>query len=93
MALTGKVKWFDKKKGFGFIAPDDMKPGDKELFVHHSGILMQGYKFLVEGQSVEFTVFAGQKGQQAGEVRVTAEPPVVETPVKESEAQTEAASS
>ncbi len=47
----GTVKWFNDKKGFGFIAPKD---GDKDLFVHMNEIQMEGYKTLREGQEVDF---------------------------------------
>jgi CspA family cold shock protein len=63
---TGTVKWFDGKKGFGFIVPDD---GGKELFVHHSDIEMEGFKDLNDGQSVEFEVGQGQKGPCAQAVK------------------------
>ena len=56
---TGKVKWFNDSKGFGFICPDD---GGNDLFVHHSEIVSQGYASLQEGQSVEFEVGEGKKG-------------------------------
>jgi CspA family cold shock protein len=56
---TGKVKWFNDSKGFGFICPDD---GGDDLFVHHSEIVSQGYASLQEGQSVEFEVGEGKKG-------------------------------
>jgi CspA family cold shock protein len=63
---TGKVKWFNDAKGYGFITPDD---GSKDVFVHHSGIAMQGFKSLAEGQNVEFEVVQGQKGPAASNVR------------------------
>jgi CspA family cold shock protein len=57
---TGTVKWFNGKKGFGFIVPDEA--GD-DLFVHHSEIKMSGYATLNEGQKVEFEIGQGQKGR------------------------------
>jgi len=63
---TGKVKWFDAKKGFGFIVPDD---GGKDLFVHHSDIMMQGFKELNDGQAVEYEVGEGKKGPCAQAVK------------------------
>jgi CspA family cold shock protein len=62
----GKVKWFDAKKGFGFITPDD---GGEDLFVHFSNIESDGFKSLTEGQEVEYTVGQGRKGPQATEVK------------------------
>jgi CspA family cold shock protein len=62
---TGTVKWFNEKKGFGFITPDD---GGKELFVHHSEIKTNGYATLAEGQKVQFEVGSGKKGPCATNV-------------------------
>ncbi len=63
---TGKVKWFNDSKGFGFICPDD---GGDDLFVHHSEIVSQGYASLQEGQAVEFEVGEGKKGPCAVAVK------------------------
>lgn len=63
----GTVKWFSPEKGYGFITPDD---GSKDVFVHYSAIVGQGYRNLQEGQKVEFEVTQGQKGPQASNVRV-----------------------
>ena len=62
--MIGKVKWFSSEKGFGFIERED--GGD--VFVHFSAIADEGFKTLVEGQSVEFDVVEGQRGQQASNV-------------------------
>ena len=59
---TGKVKWFNDSKGFGFITPTD---GGKDVFVHHSSIRIDGFKTLSEGQSVSFEVQNGPKGPSA----------------------------
>lgn len=63
---TGRVKWFDEKKGFGFIERED---GD-DVFVHFRAIQSQGYKTLAEGQQVQFEVEDGQKGPQAVNVTI-----------------------
>ncbi len=58
---TGKVKWFNEKKGYGFIE----REGGKDVFVHFSAIKGDGFKTLAEGQAVEFDVVEGEKGPQA----------------------------
>jgi CspA family cold shock protein len=62
---TGRVKWFNNSKGFGFIEVE----GGKDVFVHFSAIQGSGYRSLEEGQTVEFEVTQGQKGPQASNVR------------------------
>ena len=64
--VTGTVKWFNDKKGFGFLSRDE---GD-DVFVHHTAIKGEGFKTLREGQKVKFDVQEGPKGPQA--VNVTA---------------------
>jgi cold shock protein len=66
MVESGKVKWFNAEKGFGFIEKDC--GGD--IFVHFSGIVADGYKSLTEGQTVEFEIVDGAKGEQAANVVV-----------------------
>jgi cold shock protein len=63
---TGTVKWFSDDKGFGFISPDD---GQKDLFVHHTGILGEGYRSLAEGAKVSYDAEAGDKGPKAVNVQ------------------------
>lgn len=63
---TGKVKWFNDRKGFGFIQSDE---GGEDVFVHHSAIEMDGYRTLQEGQRVEFDVQQGPKGARAVQVK------------------------
>jgi CspA family cold shock protein len=63
---TGQVKWFDEKKGFGFIERSD----GSDVFVHFRAITGSGFKTLTEGQQVEFEVEQGQKGPQAVNVKV-----------------------
>ena len=66
MAATGKVKWFNEQKGFGFITPDN---GERDCFVHFSAIEGDGFKSLREGEAVEFEVVEGEKGPSAQAVR------------------------
>ena len=61
----GTVKWFDNKKGYGFISPSE---GDKDLFVHMSEIKMEGFKTLKEGQEVDFEEGVSDKGPCATNV-------------------------
>ena len=64
MAMKGTVKWFDVKKGFGFIQQED----GNDVFVHYSNITGNGFKVLEDGESVEFEVVEGDKGLQAQNV-------------------------
>lgn len=63
---TGRVKWFNAQKGFGFITQD----GAEDVFVHYSAIQSDGYKSLNENDAVEFEVKKGEKGLQAENVRI-----------------------
>ncbi|MDR7554082.1 MAG: cold-shock protein [Armatimonadota bacterium] len=63
---TGTVKWFSAEKGYGFIAVE----GGKDVFVHYSAIVGEGFKTLEEGQRVQFDIVDGRKGPQAANVTV-----------------------
>ena len=62
---TGKVKWFNSEKGFGFITSDE---DGADVFVHFSALNMEGFKVLEEGDTVEYEVVNGEKGPQAANV-------------------------
>jgi CspA family cold shock protein len=62
---TGTVKWFNDQKGYGFITPDE---GGKDVFVHHSSIVAEGFRTLTEGARVEYEVAQGEKGPEAKNV-------------------------
>lgn len=64
--MNGKVKWFDSKKGYGFIIAED----GKEVFVHYTGIVKEGFKALTEGQLVTYEIGSGDKGEQAVNVQI-----------------------
>jgi cold shock protein len=57
----GKVKWFDRKKGYGFITTEE----GKDVYVHYSGIQADGFKYLVDGEEVEFEVQEDSRGPKA----------------------------
>jgi len=64
MKLTGRVKWFNDSKGYGFIEQE----GGRDIFVHYTAIEGEGFKSLAEGQKVEFEIIEGTKGPQATKV-------------------------
>ena len=64
--ITGTVKWFDSKKGYGFIESE----GEKDIFVHFSEIQAEGYKFLKDGQKVEFELQTDEQGDRAKNVTI-----------------------
>jgi len=59
--MKGTVKWFNAEKGYGFITTEE----EKDVFVHYTGIIDEGYKSLDQGQEVEFEITQGNKGDQA----------------------------
>ncbi len=65
---TGKVKWFNAEKGYGFITTDE----GKDVFVHYSSIQAEGFRSLEEGQNVTFEIVESDRGQQAANVTVVA---------------------
>ena len=64
MRITGRVKWFDAQKGYGFIE----REGQQDVFVHFSAIQMDGYRALDDGEEVEFDIVEGDRGPQATNV-------------------------
>ena len=68
--LLGKVKWFNDKKGFGFISAEGV---DTDIFAHYSAIEMDGYRSLKAGQRVQFEVIHGDKGSHATKIIPIAE--------------------
>ena len=64
--MKGTVKWFNNQKGYGFI----LDPDQRDIFVHYSGLNMEGYRTLSEGQEVEFDLVEGDRGPQATNVVV-----------------------
>jgi CspA family cold shock protein len=67
--VVGKVKWFNDQKGYGFIAQE----GEKDVFVHHSAIQMEGFRTLAEGEEVSYELVEGNKGPQAVNVMKAAQ--------------------
>lgn len=65
--MTGKVKWFNAEKGYGFITSDE----GKDIFVHYSAIQADGFRSLEEGQKVSFEIVESDRGQQAANIVVT----------------------
>jgi len=63
--ITGKVKWFNDQKGFGFIAREN----EPDVFVHHSAINMEGFRSLQEGEEVTYELVVSEKGASAANVR------------------------
>jgi CspA family cold shock protein len=68
---TGRVKWFNDSKGYGFIE----NTGGEDVFVHYSGIAGDGYRSLAEGAEVEFEIVSDAKGPRAANVRVIKDAP------------------
>ena len=76
--VLGQVKWFDNRKGFGFLRCDECC--DEDIFIHYSNIIEEGFKCLQDGEAVEFDLVNGDKGYHALNVRKTATPIPSPTP-------------
>ena len=83
---TGKVKWFNNAKGYGFILPEE---GGEDLFAHYSSIEMGGYKTLKAGQQVDFEIVEGPKGQHAVNIHAEDDGETDEAPPEEARADAE----
>ncbi|WP_044060869.1 cold shock domain-containing protein CspD [Pseudomonas aeruginosa] len=82
--LSGKVKWFNNAKGYGFILAEGR---DEDLFAHYSAIQMDGYKTLKAGQPVNFEIIQGPKGLHAINITATATTAAPSTPAPQEEPQ------
>ncbi|WP_341963478.1 cold shock domain-containing protein CspD [Pseudomonas sp. RC10] len=80
--LSGKVKWFNNAKGYGFIVEDGKS---EDLFAHYSAIKMDGYKTLKAGQPVNFEIIQGPKGLHAVEISAAATKDPVHAPITQHE--------
>lgn len=79
---VGTVKWFDNRKGWGFI----VQPDGTDLFVHYTSVVGEGFRRLDDGAKVEYEVTDGPKGKQAGNVRPLDPPPPRDPPAEENSA-------
>nr|MDO8088317.1 cold shock domain-containing protein [Candidatus Sigynarchaeum springense] len=76
MPITGVCKWFNSRKGYGFLTPDGAPEGEKaDVFVHHTNIKMEGFRTLYEGDKVTFDIEEGAKGKEAKNVVVVDKAP------------------
>lgn len=74
--MNGTVKWFNARKGYGFLTPEGAEESENaDVFVHFSNIVMEGFKSLYEGDKVTFEVAEGEKGKEAKNVNVTERAP------------------
>ncbi len=74
--VNGTVKWFNSRKGYGFITPDGTpEDANADVFVHHTNIKMEGFRVLYQGDKVKFDIEDGQKGKEARNIEVTERAP------------------